>query len=116
MARSLFPAAAPQLRLPTATEPDLHRWQRRLERDLHACGCTAGAVMLLGALAVLAIVHLILGFRPGSAAATVGFWMAIPLAAAPIGKALGLFAARVRRRRLYAEIERTLAPRRSLEG
>lgn len=116
VSRSLFPAQAPLLRFPTAGEADLRRWQRRFERDLHACGCTAGALMLLGALAGLAVAHAVFGLRLGSVAATVGVWPATALAAALTGKALGLLGARVRRRRLYAEIERTLAGRQDREG
>lgn len=68
-------------------------------------------MMLLGALALLAVGQFLLGFHPASGVATIGLWVATALAAAFIGKALGLLAARVRRRRLYAEIERTLAAR-----
>lgn len=111
LSRSLFHAAAPTLRLPEATEAELSEWQQRLDRELSACGCTSGAITLLVALATLAVVQFVVGVEVGSGLQAVGVWVAVALAAAVGGKTAGLLRAQVRRRRLYAEIERTLTDR-----
>lgn len=111
---SLVHAAAPTLRLERATDAELSEWQRRLDRYLYACGCTSGAVALSAALAALATIQFVAGADLGSGLRTVGVWIAVALVAALVGKTAGLLGAQVRRRTLYAEIERTLADRSDL--
>jgi hypothetical protein len=108
---SLVHAAAPTLRLDGATDAELSEWQRRLDRYLYACGCTSGAITLAAALAALATIQFVVGVDFGSGLRTVGVWIAVALGAALVGKTAGLAWAQVQRRRLYAEIERTLADR-----
>jgi len=111
--QSLVHKAAPELKLPAASATELARWQERLNRDLYACGCTAGAIALVGSLAVLAIAEFAAGIELGSGEWAVGVWVFVALGAAVLGKAGGLLAARLRRRQLYAEIEWTLTGRTS---
>lgn len=108
---SLFHAVAPPLRLPLASEAELEDWQERLDREVYACGCTSGAVALLASLAVLAVAQFGAGIDLGGGLRAVVVWVVAGFAAAVLGKAAGLFRARVRRRLLYAEIERSLAGR-----
>lgn len=109
--RSLVHASAPALRLPAATEAELGEWQQRLERELYACGCTSGAVSVLAALGGLAIAQFVVGMDVGSGWHAGLVWVVVGFAAAGLGKAAGLLRAQVRRRQLYAEIERTLSAR-----
>ncbi len=109
--RSLFHAVAPRLQLRDATGAELSEWQERLDRELDACGCTSGAIALLGALAGLAMAEFAVGVDFGSGLHTVGVWAAVAFAAAVVGKSAGLLRAQLRRRRLYAEIQRTLSDR-----
>lgn len=111
---SLVHTDAPTLRLERATDAELSEWQRRLDRYLYACGCTSGAVTLAAALVVLAAIQFVAGVDFGSGLRTAGVWTAVALVAAFVGKTAGLGAAQVQRRRLYAEIERTLADRTDL--
>jgi hypothetical protein len=111
---SLVHTDAPSLRLEDATEAELSDWQRRLDRYLYACGCTSGAIALTAALAVLAAIQFVAGVDFGSGLRTTGVWVAVALGAALVGKTAGLARAQVQRRRLYAEIERTLADRNDL--
>jgi hypothetical protein len=111
---SLVHATAPTLRLERATEAELSEWQRRLDRYLYACGCTSGAVALSAALAALALVQFVAGVDFGSGLRTAGVWIAVAFIAALVGKTAGLAVAQVRRRTLYAEIERTLVDRSDL--
>ena len=108
---SLVHTDSPTLRLERATDAELSEWQRRLDRYLYACGCTSGAIALSAALAVLAAVQLVAGVDFGSGLRTAGVWIAVALVAALVGKTAGLAWAQVQRRRLHAEIERTLADR-----
>lgn len=108
---ALFHLKAPRLELAGATAAELSNWQRRFDRDLHACGCTSGAATLTGALAILALLEFAVGFDLGSGLTRIAIWIGVTLAAATGGKAGGLFVARVRRHRLYDEIARTFASR-----
>ena len=108
---SLVHTDAPTLRLERATDTELSEWQRRLDRYLYACGCTSGAITLLAAIAALAAIQFVAGVEFGSGLRTAGVWIAVALVAALVGKSAGLAWAQVQRRRLYAEIERTLADR-----
>lgn len=67
-------------------------------RESHPCGCTAGAVALLGALAALAIAQLGFGVRFGSPLRTAVTWVGVAVAAAVVGKVAGSRAARARHR------------------
>jgi hypothetical protein len=111
---SLVHTDAPTLRLERATDAELSEWQRRLDRHLYACGCTSGAITLLAAIAALAAIQFVADVEFGSRLRTAGVWVAVAFAAALVGKTAGLAAAQVNRRRLYSEIERTLADRRDL--
>ncbi|MEP7335701.1 MAG: hypothetical protein ABI717_07965 [Actinomycetota bacterium] len=108
---SLVHTDAPTLRLERATDFELSEWQRRLDRYLYACGCTSGAITLAAALATLAAIQFVAGVDFGSGLRTAGVWLAVAFGAALVGKTAGLAAAQMQRRRLYAEIERTLADR-----
>lgn len=108
---SLVHAAAPTLRLERATEAELSEWQRRLDRYLYACGCTSGAITLSASLAALATIQFVAGVEIGSGLRAASVWIAVAFIAALVGKTAGLAGAQVRRRTLYAEIERTLADR-----
>jgi len=109
--RSLVHTAAPVLRFPAATAAELRDWQSRLEQELYACGCTSGAVALLAALCSLVFLQFVAGVDTGSGWRAAGIWLGVAFAAAGVGKAGGLLRAQLRRRRLYAEIERTLVVR-----
>lgn len=109
--RSLLRTEAPSLQLLGATDAELQDWQKRLDRELYACGCTSGAIAMLAALASLAPAQFVLGVGPGSGVSQVVVWISVALTAALGGKAFGLLRARRRRRSLYAEIERALTDR-----
>jgi hypothetical protein len=112
---SLLHLKAPLLDLPGATTEELENWQRRFDRDLHACGCTSGAVTLIGSLAILGLLEFAFGLNIGSGFTRVGIWIGVTLAAATGGKAAGLFVAKVRRHRLHEEIAETLASRQRID-
>jgi hypothetical protein len=108
---SLVHTDAPTLRLERATDAELSDWQRRLDRYLYACGCTSGAITLVAAIAALAAIQFVAGVHFGSGLRTTGVWIAVAFVAALVGKTAGLAAAQMRRRTLYAEIERRLTDR-----
>lgn len=66
---------------------------------------------MFGSLVALATAQFVIGLDLGSAAESIGVWVAVVICAAVAGKAAGLLRAQRRRRRLYAEIERVLTPR-----
>lgn len=111
LSHSLLHATAPRLELPGATEAELRDWQQRLDLELHACGCTAGSIAVLGSLATLAVAEFGLGIDFASGAYEAGVWVGVTLASASVGKAVGLLRAKLRRHRLYTEIENTLVLR-----
>jgi hypothetical protein len=111
LSRSLFHATAPRIDLPGATEAELRDWQQRLDHELHACGCTAGSFAVLGSVAALAVAEFGLGVDFASGVYEAGVWVGVVLGSASVGKAVGLLRAKLRRHRLYTEIENTLVLR-----
>lgn len=101
------------VRLAWLDRPGHERLERRLAALVGACGCTAGTVVLIGALAGYGV-YLGVGSPPAgfSLAERIGSGIGIALAGAATGKAIGLVGARLLlrymiRRLRFAEVVTT---------
>ncbi len=97
------------LEIPALEAAERARWERRVNRHYRACGCEAGAVLTV--LAALAYGVYLLRFGGLSARAPLmvaALGIAVVLAAAVVGKGLGLLYARLRLLGLVAALRRRL--------
>ncbi len=97
------------LEIPALGEAERGRWERLINRHYRACGCEAGAAMTV--LSVVAYgVYLFLGggLSARGPLKVVALGIAVVLAAAVIGKGLGLLYARLRLLGLVAALRRRL--------
>lgn len=90
-------------------EAQTRSWEEQLLTRYSACGCDAGAVAVLVAIAVLPVLALVApAIRSPAGAAIAPVWI---LAAAMIGKALGIAYARLRLHFEISELTLLISPR-----
>jgi len=97
-----------ELAIPGVPASELEGLARRLRASVSSCGCTESAMALLCGVGIVTAAHLaVSGVRPpslyGAAAGT-----SFVIAAAAMGKFIGLLSARLRHRRLVAEIRNVI--------
>jgi hypothetical protein len=110
--RSLAPEAPLALALPELTQAETQVWEVRLNREWTACGCRAGEIAAMLAIAAY-VSTAVLGWAPAVAStwSHVGWATLAALAAAAAGKVVGRGRSLARFRRLIREIEAALAAR-----
>lgn len=97
---------------PLLTVSERAEWEGRLTALYNECGCHAGAIGLLAAFPILAVL-----FSVGSASVArldflgVGLVVALPLAGGVVGKSIGVVVGRLRLRRALRELRALLEAR-----
>jgi hypothetical protein len=102
-----------ELDAPELTADEHDRWQKLLERSYNACGCELGAAALVAAFPLLAVLFATgaLGLSLFTPLGLVVF-VAAPIAAAILGKLVGVLRARRRLKRAIGDLSGILARRR----
>ncbi|MDQ3696895.1 MAG: hypothetical protein M3373_02565 [Gemmatimonadota bacterium] len=100
------------LALPEMTKADARVWEMRLNREWTSCGCRAGEIAAMSAIAAY-VAAAALGVAPAvtSTWGHAGWATLVALVAAAVGKVVGRGRSLARFRRLTREIEGTVAAR-----